>query len=322
MNYLFAFLLIGSQALAATTVCIRTERRTPNGKETGRGSGVALGKTDGGYWVIITAKHVVKDAALVTVGIADKWVAAHSVYPIPTKDDVAFITLDSDYDFQLAGVAEDEAPTGESIVWSGYSNGTKFQKLSGKVTQTGFASCPTRPQHGQSGGGVYDQHGRLIGIVSGYDSQGNLVYEPIGRVRRGCEHHWGFFWGRCERTPPPVTYPPPPAQPPVKETPPPPEDEPAVAPPPVSVKPGKPSVDLSGIRAELAELRLLIGKAPRCQCKGKSCECDAGAIEARLKKLESTKIPVQITDTNGVVLDQAVYPLGSPIKLKLTPVKK
>lgn len=306
MKSAIAFLLLISTALAGHTVGIRAEGVNESGqKYVGRGSAVVLDKTDKGFWVAVTAKHVVRNANRVSVGLDGQWRQVAGVYPVPGEQDAAFITFQHVGDLVKTEVVDDELKAGEPITWSGYSGGATFEKMTGETTDAGFATCQRRPQHGQSGGGVYDRRGRLIGIVSGYDDRGNLAYEPIGRVRRACRREWGFAWGICipvvpvapvlPAAPAPNVIPRPADVPPpgVSQTAPPPPDE---SPKPIESQAG-------------------------CKCKD-GCKRDLASITADIAKLKATKIPVQILRADGTVFDKAEYRLGSPIKLKLAPVTK
>ena len=42
----------------------------------------------------------------------------------------------------------------------------------------------TYAEPGMSGGGVFDEQGRLIGILSGADEQGNLAIVPLAFILR------------------------------------------------------------------------------------------------------------------------------------------
>ncbi len=315
MKFIIAFLLLISSAFAGHTVGIRAEGVNESGqKYVGRGSAVVLDKTNKGYWVAVTAKHCVRGAGKVSVGLGGQWHQVTGIYPVAGNHDAAFITFIYDADLEKAIVADEDVPAGEDITWSGFSAGSKFEKMTGRTTDTGFATCQRRPQQGQSGGGVYDRRGRLIGIVSGYDQGGNLVYEPIGRVRRACRREWGFAWGICVPVIPVAPVLPVAPAPPQPNVIPRPAD---VPPPAVETEPAEPAAppppDESPKPIETPQAG--------CKCKD-GCKCDLASIKADIEKLKATKIPVQILRADGTIFDQAEYRLGSPIKLKLAPVKK
>lgn len=324
MKLILAFLLLASQAFA-TSLCIRTHDKEcfADGtcrKSIGYGSGVVIDETADGNYVAVTAKHVVDGATADTaaVCISGQWLPITKVYTLPGEDDVAFITFKSERQLKRTLLADKEESPGDPIRFSGYSGGTTFERVNAMVKQVktvGFATTEVRPKQGQSGGGVYDQRGHLIGVVSGYTNDtGSLVYTPITRVRRHCHRHWGFSWGVCWGPPPLVVVPPPPVvivpRPPVVSpvdpdiAPPPPVDKPAEKPQPPSVV------------------------SPSCRCKN-DCKCDLATFETRIKVLEdeiaalkATKIPVQIIDPDGKVIEQESFVFGKPLKIKLTPIEK
>lgn len=362
MRPALAFLLLISTGFAGHTVGIRADARDQSGLPfMGMGSAVVLDKTDKGYWVAVTARHVVRGADKVYVGLKGQWHEVANVYPSPdANQDAAFVTFQYDGDLNRTDVAEEDVGPGESITWSGFSSGAKYEKMEGRTTDIGFASCRIPPRQGQSGGGVYDRRGRLIGIVVGYDSAGNLVYEPIGRVRRSCRRHWGFFWGISIGVPPPVHRPPPyvpqpaPSQPapsrpnviPRPMSPPPAVDEmPVAPPPPVEVEPPAPVQPLPPAEQPPKPVETppkpVEQPAASCQCDKNhksckcekdckcdpkaACKCDPNAIaelKAEIAAIKAIKIPVQILRQDGTIFDSAEYKLGNPIKLKLAPVEK
>lgn len=317
MKAFIAFFLLISQAFAGS-LCVRVVENQCGQNGCSRvdvfGTAVVLSQTQDDFWIAITAKHVVGNAkaADISVGLEGRWYPVDAVYRLTSNDDAAFIAFAyNGTKDKLKGVpvAEEDIEPGEPIKFSGYSGGTKFEAVRGKVTQAGFARVDVRPQQGQSGGGVYDRHGRLIGIVTHYDGDGNLVYCPITRVRRRCIREWGFFWGIGMQAPAPP--------PPVVGIPVAPMAPPTPIVPPSPAAPEKPS-----------EPRIV---EKGCQCKD-GCTCDQAVILelqaaiARLKsdneKLKATKIPVQILRPDGTLFDEAEYTLGKPIKLKLAPVEK
>jgi hypothetical protein len=211
MKALLAFLLLASTAFCGDTVAIRTQKCTQFGCENGAGSGVVIGKTDKGHYVIATAKHVIAGVQKASICVAENdWRPCTAIYPLPGIYDAGFVTLDYDGNLDAVDILEDDPSPGESMTFSGFSGGTDYEKGRGKIQSLGVARTTPRVQHGQSGGGVYDAEGRLIGIVNAYDAQGHLLYAPMGEVRKTCLREWKIFWGRCvPRRRPPQQQPPP-----------------------------------------------------------------------------------------------------------------
>jgi len=213
-------LMLASQSMAAapgTTIAVRTE--SPGNCQAGQscttivgsGSAVVLSRGKPGEWRAVTAAHVVKGMRpeQVKVAVGDDWRQVTEIYRVDGTGDVAFLA------FTYAGVlvptetCEEDATSGDQITFDGFSSGKTYEESSGSVVQTGMARCVVRPKQGQSGGGVYCR-GRLVGVVTGYDQQGHLVYEPLGRVRTQCVRQWGFWIGFCRPATVIAIAPPPP----------------------------------------------------------------------------------------------------------------
>lgn len=359
MRFLLVFLLLASQA-SATSVCVRTI--DPQTRTEGLGTAVVLQKNSKGLWVAITARHVLEGATAeqTSVAIDDAWVPVKSIHRLDSDDDAAFFTFAHDREFKCPAVVDKDIGPGATIRWTGYSGGRKWEKFRATVSQVqtvGFATGETRPRQGQSGGGVYDHRGQLAGIVTGYTTDtGELIYVPICRVRRHCYRQWGFSFGVGIGPRPVIVAPPVYVAPPVIVSPapvyvPPPRDvspvDPDVAPPPPTdePKPAKPDASAE-IQRQLDELRELIKSLPGCNCinKDKSkpsanagpvckcpaggcngctdgCKCDLSGVTTDIAKLKQP-IRVQILASDGAVIDDESFPQGSPIKLKLSPIKK
>ena len=365
MKLIFAIisvLLLSQSLLAGHTVYVRTIERDcrNNGSCTkiiGSGSAVILSRSKTGVWAASTAKHVVHGLRpdQVFVGLTGGMVPVRSIYEIEGDEDAAFITFETDEKLEPSQTVEDEIPAGEEIMFSGYSEGRKFERVTGKIVSTGFATAEVCPKQGQSGGGVYRKSdGRLIGILSGYDDQRRLVYVPVCRIQRQCVRQWGFWWGLNLGVPMlPPAY-------------------------PVATNPARPYVPQApsndaAIRAEIAEMKALLvqiqsspsapappgerglpGQNGRDGDPGRdgaagppgprganglqglrgepgrdgtsadavelaSIKSELAALRAEVQAMRDVKIPVQILTKDGDIFDSAAYRLGDPIKLKLAP---
>lgn len=85
---------------------------------------------------------------------------------------------------------------------------------------------------------------------------------------------------------------------------------------------GRPQFDdkiLDGIAERFVTLD---EKIAAIAARGNQSQASMNALESRIRAIESTKIPVQILDVDGNVLDTETYPLGAPIQLRLTPRPK
>lgn len=215
MKPILAFLLLCG-ATFAETVAIYTQRCTIAGCETGRGSGVVIGKTRTNHWVIATAKHVVQGQQKVYIYAGNNWILAANAYPLPGEYDAAFVTLAYDGEFKPVDISEDDAGNGEKMGFDGFVGGLQYAKGTGTVESVGVAVTNPGVKQGQSGGGVY-VNGALVGIVNAYETARpeRLLYAPMGEVRKACLRQWGCFWGRCRPRNPPVMPAPSPAPTPI-----------------------------------------------------------------------------------------------------------
>lgn len=310
MKSILAFLLLCLPCIAET-VAIRTQGNCgPFGCQMGAGSGVVIGKTQNGHYVIATAKHVIANQTKAWISVADRWVQASQIYPLPGQYDAAFLMVSYDGDLEIVEVAEEDPAPGEAMVFSGFSGGTRFEKGRGKVESLGQAITSPGVKHGQSGGGVYDAEGRLIGIVNAYDTHfpQRLIYAPMGEVRKVCLRHWKMFWGRCRpRRPAPVPTPIPDMGDPTPLP---------DAPPPLSGRDGKDGKD--GRDGKDADEALIVQLSQTVNQLQAALE----ANRAELSALKLKKIPVQILRPDGSIFDQAEYELGKPIKLQLAPIDR
>lgn len=155
------------------------------------GSGVII--SDDGY--IITNNHVVEDATKITVTLFDGREYEAELIGTDAKSDIGVIKISAD-NLTAAEIGDsDTLQTGDTAVVIGNPLGT----LGGTVTN-GIISATDREitiddetmnliqtnaaiNSGNSGGGLFDGHGDLIGIVnakdSGYTSSGTVI-EGLG----------------------------------------------------------------------------------------------------------------------------------------------
>ncbi len=157
----------------------------------GAGSGVVL--TKDGY--IITNNHVVEDVEKVTVTTYDGKTYPAEVIGTDVNTDIAVIKVDAD-DLQPAVIGDSSLiQAGDTAIVIGNPLGT----LGGSVT-AGIISAPSRElvlenqameliqtdatiNSGNSGGGLFDGNGNLIGVVNSKDSgttSSGAVIEGIG----------------------------------------------------------------------------------------------------------------------------------------------
>ena len=156
------------------------------------GSGVIISKD--GY--IITNNHVVEDANSITVTTYDNKQYNATLVGTDPASDIAVIKIDADEELSAATVGDSsKLQAGDTAVVIGNPLGT----LGGTVTD-GIISSPSREMvinnqsmeliqtnaeinSGNSGGGLFDGNGNLVGIVNAKDSgttSSGTVIEGIG----------------------------------------------------------------------------------------------------------------------------------------------
>ncbi len=156
------------------------------------GSGVIISKD--GY--IITNNHVVEDANSITVTTYDNKQYNATLVGTDPASDIAVIKIDTDEELSAATVGDSsKLQAGDTAVVIGNPLGT----LGGTVTD-GIISSPSREMvinnqsmeliqtnaeinSGNSGGGLFDGNGNLVGIVNAKDSgttSSGTVIEGIG----------------------------------------------------------------------------------------------------------------------------------------------
>lgn len=156
------------------------------------GSGVIISKD--GY--IITNNHVVEDANSITVTTYDNKQYNATLVGTDPASDIAVIKIDADEELSAATIGDSsKLQAGDTAVVIGNPLGT----LGGTVTD-GIISSPSREMvinnqsmeliqtnaeinSGNSGGGLFDGNGNLVGIVNAKDSgttSSGTVIEGIG----------------------------------------------------------------------------------------------------------------------------------------------
>ncbi|HOB64778.1 MAG TPA: trypsin-like peptidase domain-containing protein, partial [Clostridia bacterium] len=154
----------------------------------GAGSGVII--SDDGH--IITNHHVISGADTITITLADGSVSAADVIGVDEKTDLAVVKLAEDFDGLIPAIIGDSSKlvVGQSVV----AIGNPLGSLGGTVTD-GILSAVQRRitvdglemellqtnaavNPGNSGGGLFNCYGELIGIVNAKSS--DVSIEGIG----------------------------------------------------------------------------------------------------------------------------------------------
>ena len=141
----------------------------------GNGSGVCVW-SDEGYSLVLTCRHVADGGGAASVTHAGERLAAN-LMAVDDRDDLALVWLTGE--LPVAVLATDYPAAGEKLTLWGYSGGELNAKTGkamgyggarlltgGPVYEAGFLSIP-----GDSGGGVFNARGELVGINWGNDGK-------------------------------------------------------------------------------------------------------------------------------------------------------
>lgn len=213
MRMLCALLLLCSQALAgdAGLLTIRADFTDYSGTQLRQGgTGVVVGKrANEDTYIALTNAHVVQTGHPNTTyyaGAADKWWPVKSVHLIGSPDDVdaAYIVFSCTAKLRIATLAKEDAPTGTNVQFAGFPGADGRQvriERQANVRSQGFATTRFRPEQGMSGGGVYNDDGKLVGLIKGYYDDTDIKYVPLGAIQQRAKRNWGYAWGSTEDPP-------------------------------------------------------------------------------------------------------------------------
>jgi len=172
-----------------------------NGMQTNIGAGVIVGRRDGAL-VIATAAHVIAAANVIANGAVRVRLDSGEQLNVAEIDriggfDLALLKTAS-YDGWISSAALGQPSAGEDVYIWGHRLAQSYVESQASITDVDpilpegpadgrFAiECPTCG-HGDSGAGVFDSRGRLLGILEGArrDQNGNIVYvecEPVAPI--------------------------------------------------------------------------------------------------------------------------------------------
>lgn len=177
-----------------SVVEIFTEQRAYNGWYVtgGAGSGVIIGKSDDGKLAyVVTNNHVISDAVTINVRLTNGKQYTATLIGADSVTDIAVLSIEVDADFTVAELGSSAGlVVGESVI----AIGNPLGELGGTVT-TGIISALAREvdiennrmvllqisaavNRGNSGGGLFNMKGELIGVVNAKSSGTGI--ESIG----------------------------------------------------------------------------------------------------------------------------------------------
>ena len=165
------------------------------------GSGTCVG-SDGGDAVVLTAAHVVRDAAGGSVEIVfpdGRQFPARVRYADPRRD-VAVLVVATRQPLPTVPLGGRNPRPGEPVVSVGYPGGGRQRTLSGRVVSvgrwSGYTEASMSASQGHSGGGLFCD-GRLVGVLWG--SNGTSLYASLGDVRAALDAAGLSSVGRIDR---------------------------------------------------------------------------------------------------------------------------
>jgi len=121
-----------------------------------------------GRYFILTAAHVVDETPVALILGRDEMIPARVVY-INVNTDIAFLEVEKLHSRDPVSLRNNySADIGDSVTYTGFPNGRDLMTISGRVS--GFRGHWLMVQGyawmGASGSGVFDQNGKIIGVVS------------------------------------------------------------------------------------------------------------------------------------------------------------
>lgn len=151
------------------------------------GSGTYF-KYDGRYF-ILTAAHVVDSSPIALIIGRDELVPGRVVY-INEDTDIAFLEVNKLHSRKHVTLRNNfDADIGDSVTYTGFPNGRDLLTISGRVSgyRGHWLIVQGYAWMGASGSGIFDQSGKIIGVVSMVDVgmfNGPQVIEDIVHVAK------------------------------------------------------------------------------------------------------------------------------------------
>jgi len=166
---------------------VRVWTRLAGGQGSSGGSGSLIAEDDSGRGLVITNRHVVDGGRTFEVHWPSGEVSQAKLLGVGGgSDDLAalFVTVPEGID--PLELREEEPEDGETLWIAGYG-GSKFSFGPGDYNtwnETNAAIEGTPARHGDSGGPIIDEQGRVAGVLWGSNFQDHTVCIRLPRVRR------------------------------------------------------------------------------------------------------------------------------------------
>ena len=322
------------------------------GQGSSGGSGVMIGRGQGGTVAIVSAAHVFGSIGPARVKLRDGTSHVAYVHAIDRKTDVALLSAEIATQVVTVPIAPGQPIPGTTTIKIGfpaYAQGAVNVRR-GPVVQTRGGHLFNAQLHvrsGDSGGGVFTEDGCLVSIVSGYTGNDTLWGSGTPALHKMVEQHG---WSSCIRRLLPKLRPgqPGPGQPPGPSKPMPlPKPPDAVQPLPLPPGPDLKSVmdELAKLREQITAIKPIPGPAGPAGEPGKPGPAGVGlpgprgemgspgtpgkdadaarlaALETDLRKLFVVPFICELLDENGVVVQRVAFGPTTPLRIMKKPVE-
>lgn len=300
---------------------------------------VAIGRYQPGKEIFASAAHCVQHAnSDVAIEIDGHW--RTTVVLARAKDGIDLALLGVNVPGEAAvtvTLAANRPQPGTTVVLRTYPRGGALQVRNGELIASRYPQLPIvvdRPSvPGESGGAVLLKDGRLAGIVSATGPMPN----PRLTLASGPRQLRQLIRDTFQADPPGEYQQPSNPQSsnhgaePTLRVPTLPGVSGACSPPNCACQPCPglaASVDIARLRAELNALRQQLARLEQERSHAPPASDDEPSqvawqqLDQRLRRLEQLKIPVQILAADGRIIEEAAYPLGEPIPLRLIPKRE
>jgi hypothetical protein len=166
----------------APDCCVKVVATRPDGSS-GCGSGTVLVRPPGESDRVLTARHVAEGGGRLEVVCGSRTLPA-TVVALCAESDLALLGVAEPLPYAL--VADRPAGHGDPVRTWGFGGGRGCKPTAGVATGPESAASPTQP--GDSGAGVFDRDGKLVGVhVAGnsYRGPGTAGYRvPLAAVKK------------------------------------------------------------------------------------------------------------------------------------------